>query len=297
MTNDMGKMLGELSQKRIAAYLREIGDEDAAERFEAMKPGGQSLSSMFGNDAWAHTGMILGFIPPEAVATQAVDIQSANSLAPDPSLRNTRVKVALERFWVHSYPGFGTHKVMCEFLGKNQIQGGPEELKFALATEVADGSAASISGASIFLGASVGENGIDFEGQTINVGSSVDDELLGALGGSTFRNGLTLLTAAQPAIKPFVGLTSSLVTAILKRSQNRRVFSFRLGLDFAQGSTSACLRHGSYIIVQGSPSGWNWADWRWNPSSHDIERRSDGARIGFNYLIFRVSPYSDAQPT
>lgn len=122
-------------------------------------------------------------------------------------------------------------------------------MKFALTTEAKDWSAASVNGSPIFLGASVGENGIAFEGRTVNVRSQIDDVLLEALGGSPFRDGLALLTAAQPALELFIGLASSLVTSALSRSQNRQVYSFKLGLDFDQGSTSACLRHGSYVVV------------------------------------------------
>jgi hypothetical protein len=274
----------------IADYLHEIGDHEAAERFERVGASGQSLGSFFGDDAWANTGILLGYIPPVSTGA-AIDILDASALEPDQSLRDTRVKIALERFWVHSYPGLGTHTILCEFTGKNQIPGTAEEMRFALTTQANDGSAASVNGAPIFLGVSVGQNGIAFEGRTVNVRSGDDETMLAALSSGPFKNGLALLTTAQPALKPLVGLTTSLVSSVLARSRNRQVYYFQLGLDFAESATSACLRHGSYVIVQGSDSGWDWADFVYKPSSHEVVRRSDGSRIGFNYMIVRVSPF------
>jgi hypothetical protein len=107
-------------------------------------------------------------------------------------------------------------------------------MQFALTTQANDGAAASINGAPIFLGVTVGNNGIAFEGRTINVGSKGGEEFLAALSGSSFRDGLSLLTTVQPALKPFVGLASSVVGAVLKRSQNKQIHSFSLGFDFSE---------------------------------------------------------------
>lgn len=292
MTAMQRQSLGFRSHKKIAEHLREIGDDEAAARFEGATAAGQSMGGLFGDDVWAYTGIMLGFIPPDADVSGMIDIENAFTLKPDATLKNTRVKIALERFWVHSYPGFGTHTVLCEFMGKNQIQGEAEEMRFALTTEANDRSAASVNGSPIFLGVSVGQNGIAFEGRTVNVRSNRDDMLLTALGSGPFRDGLALLTTAQPALKPFVGLAGSLVSSVLGRSRNKQIYYFKLGLDFAEGPTSACLRHGSYVVVQGGQSGWSWNDFAWNPHSQEVVRRSDGSQIEYNYLVFRVSPFT-----
>jgi hypothetical protein len=292
MTSMQKQSLGFRKPEKIAEYLRQIGDEDAALRFDGPQAAGQSMTSFFGgDDAWAHTGILLGFISPSPPNAKLIDIENAHQIPADDTLKNTRIKIALERFWVQSYPGWGKHTILCEFMGKNQIQGEAEEMRFALTTEANDRSAASISGSPIFLGVSVGQNGIAFEGRTVNVKSDRDETLLAALGSGPFRDGLALLTTAQPALKPFVGLAGSLVSSVLNRSKNKQIYYFRLGLDFANSNTSACLRHGSYVVVQGGETGWNWGDYAYNPDSQEIVRKSDQTPIDYNYLMFRVSEF------
>jgi hypothetical protein len=284
--------LGVKSPKAIAAYLRSIGDDEAADRIAALEAGGQALGIPWGDDVWGYTGILLGYIAPEDEQGGGA-VQNAVTIQPDTSLRDTRIKIALERFWVHRYPGSGTHEILCEFTGKNQISGEAEELRFALKTEAKNGSSAAVMGAPIFLGASVGKNGLAFDGKTINVQSKLDTELLQALESGAFKQGLSLLTVAQPALKPFVGLAGSLVGAVLKRNENRQIYWFKLGLDFNPSQTSAKLRHGSYVVVQGDQSNWSWEQVKWDAGAQQIVRRGDGTAIPFNYMIFRVSPFED----
>lgn len=285
--------LGSRNPKAIAKYLRIIGDDAAAERFERQAVAGQGFGNLFGDDVWAHTGILLGFISPQTTPCLPITIQNASQVEPDLTLKNSRVKITLEQFWVHKYPGNGQHTILCEFMGKNQIQGEAEEMRFALTTEARDQSAASVNGSPIFLGVSVGQNGIAFEGRTVNVRSDLDDTLLKALGSGPFRDGLTLLTTAQPALKPFVGLAGSLVNSVLDRSKNKQIYYFKLGLDFSNSSTSACLRHGSYIVVQGGSANWNWNNFVWNPHAQELLYKVNDRRIEYNYLVFRVSPYDE----
>lgn len=292
MKSPANNSLGAKSPKTVAAYLRQIGDDAAADRIAALGAGGQALSSPWGDDVWGYTGILLGYISPDDEAGSG-SVQNAVTIQPDAGLRDTRIKIALERFWVHRYPGLGSHEILCEFTGKNQIPGEAEEMRFALKTEAKDGSSAAVMGAPIFLGASVGKNGIAFEGKTVNVRSRVDDELLSALESGPFKQGLSLLTVAQPALKPFVGLAGSLVGAVLKRNENKQIYWFKLGLDFNQSQTSAKLRHGSYVVVQGDRSNWSWNQVKWDVGSQQIVRKEDGKGIPFNYLIFRVSPFED----
>lgn len=290
MQTPLHASLGVKSPKTIAAYLRLVGDDEAADRILALQAGGQALGWSWGDDVWGYTGILLGYLPPEAEDDSGT-VYNAVAIQPDLTLRETRIKIALERFWVHRYPGGGAHEILCEFTGKNQISGEAEELRFALKTDAKNSSSAAVMGAPIFLGASVGKNGIAFEGKTINVKSKLDDELLSALDSGPFKQGLSLLTVAQPALKPFVGLASSLVGAVLKRNENKQIYWFKLGLDFSQSQTSAKLRHGSYIVVQGDQANWSWDAVRWDAGAQQIVQRSDGKAISFNYLIFRVSPF------
>lgn len=286
--------LGQKPIKAVIAYLREIGDDDAADYLERPTPGGQMFSTNWGDQAWGHSGMILGYIAPEE-GDQPGMIHNALTLPPDTSLKGARIKISLDRFYIHRYPGRGRHKVLLEFSGKNQVQGDAEELKFAITTQAGDQSGAPVSGTPIFLGASVGNNGISFEGKAINVASDTDDVLLSALGSGPFKNGLSLLTMAQPALKPFVGLAQSVVTAVLQRSRNKTVYNFNLGLDFATSQTAAKLRYGSFVVIQGDEASWSWNDVRWNPGSQQIVRHYDGLPIELNYMIFRVSPFETGE--
>jgi hypothetical protein len=179
-----------------------------------------------------------------------------------------------------------------EFAGKNQIASETEELRFALSTEVKDKGSAALNGVPIFLGVSVGQDGIAFEGRTINVKSNVDDALIKALRGETFQRGLSLLTSAQPALKPFVGLATNVVNSVVSRSQNRQIHSFKLGLDFGSGSTSARLREGSYIVVQADVATWDWSEVVCNSNSQALLYKSTKKPIEFNYLIFGVATFA-----
>lgn len=287
-------LLGQQHPRQIAEYLRQIGDDAAADRLAPRGGSGQSMNWPWGDDVWGYTGLLIGYLAPTAAGT-SVEVVNAMSLPPDQSLKNTRVKITLERFWVHSYPGSGKHTILCEFTGKNQIRGEAEELRFALTAEARDRSSAPVSGTPIFLGVSVGQNGLSFEGSTVNVRSSVDDGVLKALGSGPFRDGLSLLMTAQPALKPFVGLAGSLVSAVAARSKNKPVYSFKLGLDFESSNTSACLRYGSFIVLQGDEAHWSWNEVVWNADAQQLVRRSDGTAIEFNYIVFRVSPYHEDQ--
>jgi hypothetical protein len=285
-------LLGNKSSRAVIEYLREIGDDEAADALAPPGGTGQMLGFSWGNEVWGYTGMLIGFIPAEGTG-QRTPIDNAYTIAADPTLKGSRTKITLERFWVERYPGRGTHKILCEFTGKNQAQGEQEELKLAVKTEANDKSSAGIGGTPIFLGVTVGNNGIQFEGTMINVSSKKDTELLAALSSGPFREGLGLLTTAQPALKPFVGLTTSVVNAVLKRSENKEVYRFKLGLDFETSQTSVALRHGSFVVVQGDDHQWDWSTLAWNVDAQQIVDRETGEPINLNYLVFRVAPFHD----
>jgi hypothetical protein len=292
MPNPQRESLGFKSPTKVLEYLREIGDDDAAERLQPRGGTGQAFGLSWGSEVWGHTGLLIGYIPVEP-ANRLAPVQNAYTLAPDPSLKGARIKITLERFWVQRYPGRGSHQILCEFTGKNQIRGEQEEMRFALTTEARDGSSAAVSGAPIFLGVTVGQNGIAFEGKTINVRSSDDEEMLTALSSGPFREGLALLTTVQPALKPFVGIAGSLVSSVLKRSKNKQIQHFKLGLDFSANQTSVALRHGSFAVIQCDDKNWNWQNIAWNVDSQQMIRRETGEPVGYNYIVLRVSPYEE----
>jgi uncharacterized protein YfiM (DUF2279 family) len=287
--------LGAGDNTSIYEYLIEIDDLDAADLFRPDHAAGHSVGYPLVTRSWNHTGVAIGFIEPEA--TQLVEVVNAASINPDTTLINSRIKITLDKFFVHQYPGLGIHKILCEFAGKNQLPLEAEEMRFALNTNARDNSASGVAGQPIFMGVTVGADGISFEGRTINVSSSADDEVLNALNSPAFKAGLSLITSAQPALKPFTGLATSVVQSAAKRTRNRQVHTFNLGLDFSKTVTSAKLRLGSYLVVQTDGTGWNWSNFVWDSDAATLRHKQSTDPVHANYMVFGVSPYHSLQRT
>jgi hypothetical protein len=282
--------LSRKSKSTIVSYLKSIGDEEAAHRVLGQGGSGQGLKKLWGADQYLYSGLSLGFLDASAQG-DLVDLASASSLTADSSLKGSRLKITLDQIYVQSFPGLGSHKILCEFVGKNQIAEESEELRFAINVKVNDKSSGAVTGLPIFMGVSVGDNGIDFGGRTVNVSSSTDDVLLEALQSDALKSGLLLLNSVQPALKPFVGLAQSVVKSVVSRAQNHEVYSFKLGLDFGGSATSARLRLGSYFVVQSDEDRWDWSKIAWDRGAHRLVNKIDRTPVEFNYLIIGVSPY------
>ena len=282
--------LGSRAPEQISSYLTDIGDLEGAKAFMLAATSGQS-TTLF-NNCYAQAGFMLGYIPPAAASQKLLPIVGISEIAADKSLIGRCIKITLDKFHVHSYPGLGNHNILCEFSGKNQVAGESEELKFAMRFKCSDQASAAIAAAPIFLGITVGKDGISFEGRTVNVSSDLDDTILSTLDGVAFKSGLTLLSTAQPALRPFASLASAAVAATASRKKNAQVHCFNIGLDFADGATSARLRHGSYVVVQTNSTQWKWDDFQWNSDARSLERKAGGAPIDFNYLIVGVTEFT-----
>ncbi|MDH2313493.1 hypothetical protein [Methylobacterium brachiatum] len=286
------RILGECSPAEIVAYLREIGDEERAVRLErqAARPRGQGLGAYFGQDQYLYKGLVVGFIPGGGSDRGA--ILDANAIDPETDLKGRRLKVTLDQFFVQAYPGNGTHRILCEFAGQNQIADDTEELKFTLMVEAADGQPTGVVGKPIFMGLTIGDDGLNFRGQTVNVGNDTDDLILDALNGEAFKSGLTLATTLQPALKPFVGLATSVVKATIKRSRNKPVFKFDVGLDFNARNLSARLRRGSYVVVQCNDEEWDWSRFEFAAETRRVIRKSDGRSLALNYFVIGIDDFA-----
>lgn len=287
----MDDLIGTWSQQRLVEYFTDIEDLDEAKRFVSTGASGQH--SLLSKRPYQHTGMVLGFIAQGAGPA----ILSASDIKVDKSLIGSSIKITLDRFHVHCYPGWGEHSILCEFTGKNQASSKAEELAFAFRFEARDRSAPSISGAPIFLGLNVGSDGVSFKGRSVNVQSSADELILKVLDTPAFKSGLTLLNTAQPALKPLTSLATALVDASAKRRRNAPVHKFELGLDFDGSPTSARLGLGSYIVVQTDDfAGWDWSQYEWSQQSSALQLRGKpAAPIEFNYMVFGVSLSTAAQ--
>ena len=218
---------------------------------------------------------------------------SATHMTADPTLIGTQVKISFDRAFISEYPGNGIHSILCEFVGRNQIKDESEALRMALRFRSADNAGVSTLGIPIFLGLTVSKNGIAFEGSAINVSSGADEFLLEALDSEAFKGGLSLIHSLQPGLKPFVALMQSAVKNVAKRSKNKQVHNFNLGLDFSNSSTSARLRIGSYVVIQTNSMDWDWSKFYWDCDSFSIRRSGSNSNdpIDFNYMIIGVTAY------
>lgn len=282
--------LGSLPPADIAQHLMDINALDDAGYFTSGEVAVQGLP--WSIQAWKHTGMVIGFIEP-GVVTGNVKVLPAATQAADHELVNTRIKVTLDRFYIESYPGGGTHTVVCEFNGKNQVTPEAEALKFATKFQVNDRSAAAAINVPVFLGLTVSPDGLAFEGRTINVKSGGSEAFLDVLESQVFRSGLSLIQTAQPALKPFVSLATATIKTIVSGSKNKQVHQFNLGLDFSNRPTSTCLKLGTYIVAQASADSWDWSAFEWDVNAMTLRdtRKPPGETIGFNYTAIGVSPF------
>jgi hypothetical protein len=290
--DDDERVLAERSLAEIVAYLREIEDEEGAARLErqALRPQGQGLGAALLPTKYLRSGVVVGFVPNGG--EQRRGIVDANTIEPEVALRGRRVKVTLDQFFVQEYPGIGTHRILCEFAGQNQIADDTEELRFTLMVEAADRQPAAVVGKPIFMGLTIGDDGMNFRGQTVNVCSRTDDLILDALNGDAFKGGLTLAATLQPALKPFVGLATNVVKAAIKRARNMPVFKFDIGLDFNARNLSARLRRGSYVIVQTSEAEWDWSRFVFAMETRRVLRRKDDGSLEANYLVIGIDDFT-----
>jgi hypothetical protein len=288
-----GNSLGARSPGDVGSYLSSIGDTQGASEFLSGQVTGQGL---FGpQKAWKHTGSILGFLPaPPKKSPIKMPVQGASRLTGDTNIIGKRVKISLDKFYVSEYPGTGKHLILCEFTGKNQMSTETEELHFALRFNANDGTSASLNGVPIFMGVTVGNNGISFEGRSINVKSTGDETVLETLGTPAFQNGLGLLLSAQPALKPFTSLATAVVKTIAGKSKNAQVHNFALGLDFEASGSSANLQYGSYVVVQCDDTAkWDWDEYEWNRDTNAIEVKGQSQAFPYNYMVFGVVPFDE----
>ena len=251
----------------------------------------------FQDRPWQHTAHAFGHLAPAPPGTTPRPIQHAGNIPADPSLRNARLKITLDRLRVADYPGRGTHRILFDFAAQNQVPGTVEYLHFNATYRVREGEQAGITGYPIFVGLNVGTEGVAFQCFTVNVQNDEDEALLGALESDVFRAGLKLATTLQPAIAPLSGMAVALTRSLATRTHNVPVQNFSLGLDFSDIPARARLAEGSYLAVQIPESFarvWDWSDWVYHPTSGQVVSKDDPAQlIPYNYVVLGVSRYTE----
>ena len=293
-------VLGKMDPAQAADRLRELGDSESAAALETVR-GVETFGTRrlwpFQDRPWQHTSHAFGYLAPASPGSDLLPLRHAGTVEPDPSLKNSRIKITLDRLRVADYPGTGTHRILFDFYAQNQVPGSVEHLHFNAAYRVREGEQAAILGYPIFVGLNVGTQGVAFRCFTVNVKNDDDEALLGFLESDVFTAGLRLASTAQPAIAPLSEMALALTKSIAGRHRNVPVQEFHLGLDFSNIATGARLAPGSYIAVQ-IPENlervWDWDDWVYHPSSGQVVNKDDpGQLIPYNYLVFGVSRYDE----
>jgi len=293
-------VLGKMDPAQAADRLREQGDSESAAALETvreMETFGTRRLWPFQDRPWQHTSHAFGYLPPASPGSDLLPLRHAGTVDPDLSLKNSRIKITLDRLRVAGYPGTGTHRILFDFSAQNQVPGSVEHLHFNAAYRVREGEQAAIMGYPIFVGLNVGTQGVAFKCFTVNVKNDDDEALLGFLESDVFTAGLRLVSTAQPAIAPLSGMAVALTRSIAGRHRNVPVQEFHLGLDFSNIATGARLAPGSYIAVQIPETlerVWDWNDWVYHPSSGQVVNKDDPELlIPYNYVVFGVSRYDE----
>lgn len=281
----LGKVIGSLEGDEFAAKVR---DMDLAVSGHSER----ATRGLLGNKPWSHISHVFGYIPP---GMGKVPIQSSGSVQPDETLIGARIVVRIDRIYVEEYPGFGEHSILLTFKGQNQTQLGVEPACFSRTYRARDRESVATKGQPIFVGLTVGAQGIGFECATVNVKSAGDAKLLAGLGSADLNSGLELLAAAQPVLAQFAQMTLGLAKFLAGRSSNAAVQDFYLGLDFDAQGTGARLREGSYVAMQ-APDGdaVDWKDWVFDMTKQAIVGANDPtSQPYYNHIIFRVSRHKE----
>ncbi|HEX6289863.1 MAG TPA: hypothetical protein VFZ66_11760 [Herpetosiphonaceae bacterium] len=297
-------VIGKLAPQQAAAKLREMGEHTTADTLESTQSEQPTRSTSFGgikslwpfqDKPWQHTTHAFGYLAPSAPGSTPQPIQHAGNIAPDPTLKNGRIKITLDRLRVASYPGGGIHRVLFDFYAQNQVADNVEHLHFNSTYRVREGEQAAIIGYPVFIGLNVGTEGVAFKCFTVNVQNDDDEAMLDALDSDVFKAGLKLVDTLQPAIAPLSSMAFSLTKSIAARNRNVAVQDFYMGLDFGSLPMGARLAQGAYLAVQipeQLQTVWDWSEWVYNPNNGQVVNKNNPAQIiPYNYIVFSVGKY------
>jgi hypothetical protein len=292
--------LGLQSPEAIQAKLEELGDVESAVSY--------SLESTRRTRPWLNTQHQYGFIAPFKPGEQRYHaITSASNMPADKKLRGQRINIRLGHLRVYQYPrplfnpAHSVHTILFSFEARNQVEDDKEEpVAFNQLYKARAGQDAAVSGQPIFIGLTVGPNGVGFACKTVNVSNSTDENLVGIFESDAVTAGLNLLTTAQPALAPLTTLARGLCVSLASHNRNVAVQDVRLGLDFDTGHTGARLAVGSYVVAQTARADEiAWSEWAYDADTGTIVRHPDHLAAGerpyplpCNAFVFRVSRYA-----
>ena len=294
-------VLGQLPPRDLIRKLRALGENDTALALElALIDTGQATPTTFSHEirrpvehrGWWHAAHLFGYFLPGSIRDPCF-IHPAEGIAPDVSLQGERVVIRLHDLRISDYPAGEVHRVLFEFAALNHLRGDAELLRFNMTCRLREGDQAPIAGRPVFVGLTVGSEGLDFQCRTVKVADPEDERFLGFLEAGPFLGGLRASSVRQPAAALYADTAYHLTERIAAAERNTPVQAFQLGLGFGAGGVGACLAEGSYVAVQvpeGMRSGWYWEDWVYDPVRQRLVAADDPDEpIGFNYLVFSVS--------
>jgi hypothetical protein len=295
-----------LSYEDAATVLREVGEEEVAEALEqssdgtssyTFAPGGRRHWWSLPEKLWLHTAHVFGYLAPTPPGNDLLPIIPIDAIQADSTLKQTQLKITLDRLRVADYPGQGIHRVLIHFFAQNQVPGKTEDLHFNATYRIREGEHAAIRGYPIFIGLKVGNEGLRLKCRTINVKNDQDEALLDMLESDVFKSGLHLINSLQPALAPLSELSLGIARTIATRNRNVSVQDFDLGLDFSAMPMGARLAQGAYLAIQVPESEevvWEWDEWVYRPLSGQLVKRADHQQtIPYNYLVFSISRYEE----
>jgi len=294
--------LGLQSPEQIRAKLQEIEGTT-----EAVSFGLEKLESA--QRPWLNTQHQYGYIAPFAPGAQRYHpIQSASNMSADGALKGQRINIRLDHLRVYQYPtplfnlGHSVHTILFTFEACNQVEKVKEEsVAFNQLYKAHAGQDAAVIGQPVFIGLTVGANGVGFVCRTVNVSNSTDEEFVKIFNSETVTKGLNLLTTVQPALGPLTTLARGLCVSLASHNQNVPVQEVKLGLDFETGALGVRLAVGSYIVVQtAQPDDIVWSEWAYDAETGTIMRDPSSLAQGekpyplpHNAFVFRVSRYTE----
>ncbi len=298
-------VLGDMTPEQAIVKLREVGEDEVANVLEtAPRTRGafDGLANMFSflgitPPAWVHTAHVFGYLAPGSSESGVLPIRHAGNMDGDPQLKNSRIRITLNRLRMAKYPGGGTHRVLLDFYARNEVLGNAEALHFNATFRAQEGEEVAVIGHPVFVGLNVGREGVAFGCKTVNVQNDNDQNFLEFLDSDVFKAGLHLASTLQPAIAPLTGMALGLTKAIAQRNQNVPVQEFMMGLDFSSDPAGARLAEGSYLAVQVPQTSlliWDWNEWVFNRDNGQVVKKSDPTQlIPYNYIIFGVTKYDE----
>lgn len=293
--NDDLVVIGRMSAEQRAQKLMEVGDlaDPGEDMDDKTLQSGLQIKALFSSVTrpWEHTSHVFGFLEGVGGDADLVPVRNAAGLPADESLRDARIDITLERLRVAAYPGRGTHRILFDFYGRSQREGGTDDLHFNVLVRAREGESAAVIGVPVFVGLGVGAGGVSLRAATVNVKNDDDEALLSALDSDIMKNGLHLLSTAQPAVGVVSTMAVALTRALAQRHRNVAVQEFSMGLDFGGAPTGARLRLGTYFAVQAPDdvAATCWNDWAYSRLSGLLVKRDAPQRpIPYNYVAFGV---------